>query len=129
MGWLTDFLKEIPTAGVARERMALAQERAAAMEAEVERLKEENARVIKELDAARRQLPSAEFVEYRGVLFKRRAGGSFEPDAYCPDCKRVLSSIEAFLPLECSKCNFMGPFSDATLPAIVAQVEIRCSRQ
>ena len=120
MGWITDLLKEIPTAGVAHERMALAMENVAAMEGELDRLKDANARMAGELAAARQLIPDSDFVEARGALFKRRAGGGFEQDAYCPDCKRVLSSIEAFLPLDCSKCGFMAPFSEDDLRRIVA---------
>ena len=124
MGWLTDLLKEVPTTGLARQRIAIAEEKVAAMEAELDRLRDANAQLAGELAAARQLVPHPDFVEVRGVLFKRKAGGGFEPVAYCPDCKRVLSSTEPFMPMDCSKCGFMAPFNVIELPKIVAGLPI-----
>ncbi len=121
MGLLADLLNEIPTTGVAHERMALAMEKAAAIEADLIRLKDENARLTGELAAARQFIPRPEFVEAYGVLFKRRAGGGFEPVAYCPDCRRALARKEA--KLACTKCNFVAPFHRRDLRGAIARLQ------
>lgn len=123
MGLLTDILKEIPTSGVLKERVALAEQKYELLEQQSENLKLENARLKAENAALRKAAPSSEFVEARGVLFKRKADGSFEPDAYCPDCRRPLSMgaiHDLYFPPTCSKCNFDAPFLKSEIPGIIA---------
>lgn len=122
MGWLTDLLKEYPALNVARERLALADAKYELLERENGTLKLEIARLKGELEALRRTAPSTEWVEARGVLFKRRADGTFEPDAYCPECKRALNALESFMPLRCSKCKYLAPFKAPELAGIIASL-------
>lgn len=122
MAWLTDLLKEYPALEVARERIALAEARFAAMEAENRTLKEDLAILKGENTALRRQVPSSEFVEARGALFKQKATGQFEPIAYCPECRRALSTIDNYIPPSCSKCRFMAPFRQDEIPKILADL-------
>lgn len=125
MGFLADILKDLPTVGVARERIALVEQKYELLERENEVLKHENARLKSELDAMRRQVPSTEWVEARGVLFKRKSDGKFEPDAYCPDCKRALSGAamhDLYFPQSCSKCGFTAPFLKDETSAILAEL-------
>lgn len=124
MGWLTDILKDIPTVGVARERIALAEQKYELLERENETLKLENVRLKGELEALRRQVPSTEWVEARGVLFKRRPDGRFEQDAYCPSCKLVLSTFrEEVFPPQCSQCKMRAPFFKSEIPEIIASLQ------
>jgi len=124
MSVLTDILKEIPTSGVLRERVALAEQKYDLLERENEVLKHENARLKAENAALKKAVPSTEFVETRGVLFKRKADGTFEPDAYCPDCKRALWTLdESIFPLGCSKCKFQAPFFKRDTAAIIAELQ------
>jgi hypothetical protein len=120
MEWLTDLLKEYPALEVARERIVAAETQIAAMESENFRLRGENARLKERLSALARSIPR-DFVEARGVLFKRTDGG-FEPDAYCPDCIRALSLDEARSRWVCSKCGFIAPFALSDLTRLVASL-------
>lgn len=123
MSWLSDLLKEYPALNVARERLALAEQRYELLERENEVLKLENARLKGENEAMRRTSPRPEFVESNGALFKRKADGTFEPIAYCPDCKSALSSpIEPIL-LRCSKCKYSAPFHKSELTGIISQLQ------
>jgi hypothetical protein len=120
MGWLNDLLKEDPAHEVARERIVAAETKIAAMEFENVRLRGENAQLKVRLSALARSVPR-DFVEARGVLFKRTDGG-FEPDAYCPDCIRALSFDKERSRWVCSKCGFIAPFALSDLTRLVASL-------
>jgi hypothetical protein len=122
MGWLTELLKDYPALPVAHERIALAEEKYATLEVENKQLKEENARLADELVTLRRLIPNNDFVERRGALFKRKPDGTFDDIAYCPDCKRALSTIENFFPPRCSKCKFQAPFKRDEIPGILQEL-------
>ena len=122
MGWLVDLMKGVPTVAVAHERIALAEEKVSRIEAENKRLADENAALKAEVEQLRRQVPSLEFVSSRGVLFKRKADGSIEPDAYCPDCKKPMWALERMFPPKCSACGFKAPFQKGDIPSIIADL-------
>lgn len=123
MGLFADILKEIPTTSVARERMALAEQKYEMLERENEVLKQETARLKGDLESLRRQVPSTEWVEARGVAFKRRSDGTLEPDAYCPDCKRAMRALDPEMPLRCSKCKYLAPFETPRLAEIISVLQ------
>jgi hypothetical protein len=124
VGFITDILKEIPTSGVLKERVALAEQKYELLERENDVLKQENARLKSELEALRRKVPSTQFVEARGVLFKVKPHGGYEPDAYCPDCKRALWTLEEdVFPLGCSKCKYQAPIFKRDVAGIIAELQ------
>jgi hypothetical protein len=103
-----EWLKDVPTLAVAKERLALAQDEVRRLEGEVQRLREENLRLLARVESIR----PAKFLEAHGVLWKRDPSGRIEPIAYCPKCELALS---AFPPgsnemLLCSSCDFTAPF-------------------
>lgn len=122
MGFLSDLLKDYPALNVAQERVALAEAKYAALEEENKRLKGENAQLKGELAAAQRQIPSDDFVERRGVLFKRRADGKFDPDAYCPKCKTPLYAMDDIFIPTCSGCRFRSPIKRPEMRVIVGEL-------
>lgn len=123
MNLLTDILKEIPTSGVLRERVALAEQKYESLERENETLKKENAKLKGELEAVRRKVPNPAFVEARGVLFKRRENGGYEPDPYCPECQRVMTCYEpTVVPATCDRCKITAPFRQHQIPQIIAEL-------
>jgi hypothetical protein len=91
MSWFWDLVKELPITGVQRERLQLAEDRIKQMEADNKRLKEEVTSLRIDNDSLRAQLSSLpttqEYVEERGLLWKRRVGSGFHPQPYCPVCK------------------------------------------
>jgi len=122
MGWIADLLKEFPALEVARERLALLEAKFADLEAESARLRDEVARLQRQNAALKRQVPTSDFVEAQGVLFRRKPDGRFQNVAYCPDCKRALSTLHDVMPPTCSKCHFMAPFYRDEIPRIIAEL-------
>jgi hypothetical protein len=122
MGLFTDLLKDFPALAVARERIELAEAKQKSLEEENERLKNEVSELQSRVAMLQSKIPDTRFVEFRGVLFKRQSDGRIEEAAYCPDCKRVMSSLENMLPFCCSKCDFVAPFKGTELKSILAQV-------
>ena len=110
MGVLADVLKEIPTNSVLRERLALVEAKFAALETENDRLRDEVATLKGTVESLRRLVPSRDFVETHGVLFKRKADGSLDRIVYCPKCQHAMNSLEDFLPFDCLGCRFTSPF-------------------
>ena len=125
MGWFSDLLKEYPALEVARERIALLEAKFANLETENATLREEVASLQRENKTLKRQLPTEDFVEARGALFNCRPDGSFEPIAYCPDCKRALAPFPmpgTFGPI-CSKCHYRAPFKENDIPEILKELQ------
>jgi hypothetical protein len=58
-----------------------------------------------------------EFVEHRGALFKRKAGGGYHMAVYCPRCKQSASSLHT-LPYDCP-CGWSADFNKFDLAAIM----------
>jgi hypothetical protein len=130
MDWLANLLKEFPALSVARERLALVEERFRNVESENQRLRNENERLIAERSALQAQGNTLqrqdEFIEERGVLWKRKRDGRVDAFPYCPACRFVLS---AFPPppademLACSKCNFIAPFPPSEARTIASSLK------
>lgn len=123
MGWLSDLLKDYPALAVARERLALKETQYTVLQSENTTLKDEVARLKAENATLRKQIPTDDFVESLGVLFKRKSDGTFENIAYCPDCRRPLSTIYNSVPPRCSKCHFNAPFRRNDIPGIIGELQ------
>jgi hypothetical protein len=123
MSFFSDLLKDFPALEVARERIKLVEDKQRSVEEENQRLRQTVATLQADIAALRLRLPSTEFVERRGAIFKRLPTGGFESVAYCPDCKRALSTLEDFIPLSCSKCNYIAPLRGPEIPAIIQSLE------
>lgn len=107
-----------------KERVALAEQKYELLEQQNENLKLENARLKAEITTLKNAVPSSEFIEARGVLFKRKANGTFDGEAYCPDCERVLSTFEeSVFPPSCSRCKFQAPFFKREIAGIIAELQ------
>ena len=123
MGWLSDLLKHYPAVEVAREEIALCEKQYTVLQNENTTLKEEVARLKAENAMLKRQIPTDNFVESSGALFKRKTDGTFEKIAYCPDCRRALSTMEpTYFQPNCSKCGFTAPFMADEIPKIIAEL-------
>ena len=122
MGFVTDLIKEFPALSVVRERLALAEGKFAALEADNRRLNKANSKLRAEVAELRKRMPSDEFVEHKGVLFKRGRSGAFDGIAYCPVCQLALSTPEEFFPPRCSKCRFDAPFALSQIPQIITEI-------
>ena len=128
MGLVTDLLKEFPALSVAKERLALIEERLKGSEAENKKLREEIAGLKRERDSLKEKLSLLEtenkFFEFKGVLWKVFSG-KVDSLAYCPSCKLAMS---AFPPssdemLICSKCNFTAPFKPGETESLAKKLE------
>ena len=118
---ISDFLSGIPVNAVLRERIALLLEDKERLEKQLKELQEANAGLVKERGTLRSQLASyqaaTEYVEHRGVLFKRQARGGYALIPYYSSCHVPLSGIEGFH-MACSKCKFIASFSSDELNSI-----------
>ncbi len=117
-------INEHGSAAILKERLSLAADQFKKLEEENGLLKHEKASLEDELGRLRTQLKATlipqEFVESRGVLFKRLNDGKIAPDAYCPTCKTVLFSLQGVLPLNCSKCGFAAHLTGKEIPKVIA---------
>ena len=124
MNWITDLLKEYPALSVARERLEFAQDRISWLETENQTLREQNAALEVDLKKLNAQLTSldvsAQYVEYEGVLWKRKGDEGFEKFAYCPTCRLPMSDFAGLL--VCKKCNWEAPFDPVAVQTIHSQL-------
>jgi len=128
MGWLSDLLKEYPALSVARERLALIEDRLKAADEENKKLRTEVAELQSECAVLKKQAVSHEnakqFIEFKGVLWKQ-FDESVDPLPYCPECKLAMSAFppESDEMLICSKCNFTAPFPPSQIEAMAQKLE------
>jgi len=118
---ISEFLSGIPVNAVLRERIALLLEDKQRLEKQVKELQEANAGLVKDCGTLRSQLAgyqaAAEYVEHRGVLFKRQARGGYALIPYCAACHVPLGSVEG-LHMSCAKCRFIASFNFEELNSI-----------
>jgi hypothetical protein len=60
-----------------------------------------------------------ELVKHRGAAFKPKAGGGYDPDVYCPDCRVVAASPGGILNYQCPRCPWISPFMPHELKEIM----------
>lgn len=111
---LVKALAEFPVADVVKQRLELARDIAQALKEENDRLRSEVAQLRAELA---QRMPS-EFVEQRGVLWKRDRAGGYAPDPYCPVHHTVLSNFAGMLICTRGGCGFTAPFSPSSLASV-----------
>jgi hypothetical protein len=125
MSKLFDLLADIPTNAVLRERIELIREQAAKTEKQLAEALKENETLRTRVAALEKQVPAktaGEFVEHRGVYFKRKPGGGFHHAVYCFACKNPMSSPEGEIPYHCPRCNQMVEFNERQLSGILREV-------
>lgn len=112
MQWIADLLKDIPTLAVAHERLALAEERGRALEAENGRLREELVAWKKKAQGLEHKLTAVEAIEefrtHRGLLWRLESEGVYEPCPYCPKCRIPMTPFPPVHPADvwvCSSCD------------------------
>lgn len=116
MSLISDLLKDIPLSAVLRERVK-------SMDADIERLREENANLEKDkaqllkenkklMDELSKMKTSAKnFVEYHGAKFRKLPDGSYDKTVvYCYHCESPMTAISNNLPFECSRCGYTTDF-------------------
>lgn len=106
--WL-DFLAEVPLSAVMKERVALAEQRAEAIETENDQLRQQVVALkakVSELEkqvGARRE--EEQFVRHRGAFWRKEIGGAYEPVPFCPKCRVQMPPFEPAGVWICSQCD------------------------
>lgn len=130
MNWISDLLKDYPALSVAKERLALMEDRLKQTESQNLALKTEIASLRSECAELQTRISNdaekTKYFEHMGVLWKERRDGLIEQIAYCPDCKLAMS---AFPPLSdevlaCSRCNFCAPFLPSQVQHMALKLEV-----
>lgn len=83
-----------------------------ALKARVAELEELNHRLSKELES---NLKRDEFVEHRGMLFKRDSKGGFLETVYCPKCHGPMGAGFKNFPFQCLNCKVIADFKPGDL--------------
>jgi hypothetical protein len=125
LGSLIASLGNVQGAGVLKEHVSLLRSQLEFVKERVEALEKENGHIIKrcaelEQQLARQNMP-AEFVEKRGALFKRLAGGGYDETPFCPACKRSMWCFDDVFPYECSddSCGHKADFKGGELKSVL----------
>jgi hypothetical protein len=83
------------SAVIQEKHIALLKDKIGGLEKEQIRLEKANAKLVEDLAEANRKLERhttpSEYVDWKGVLIKRQAGGGYSETPYCPTCKLPLS--------------------------------------
>ena len=72
------------------------------LRSENERLRKENEQLRAKMSLAQRE---EEFIEERGLAFLKNSDGTVKPVAYCPECKKRLTTVDHRIYI-CSSCKY-----------------------
>ncbi|MCW5201974.1 MAG: cell division protein ZapB [Candidatus Electrothrix communis] len=126
MGIIYNLLKDIPVSAALAERIKI-------IEAEVDKIKDENTALkeekddllvrISQLEQERSEQNSSEneFAEHCGVKFKRVPSGEYDKTIpYCPDCEKAMFANHRLprITHECSSCGFRAPFTARQIQSV-----------
>jgi tRNA(Ile2) C34 agmatinyltransferase TiaS len=96
---------------------------------EISKLEEDNALLRKKVNDLEKfiseNLVPKDFIEHRGVLFRRVKGIVSLTDVHCPKCKITMSSLMGEIPFKCSQCGFKAAFSGKDLASITSTISER----
>ncbi|MBA7646296.1 hypothetical protein ES703_54058 [subsurface metagenome] len=117
-------INEHGSSTILKERLALVKDVLAKVEQEKSNLERELAIAREEISCLKSLVPSTDFVQYRGVKFKRKPSGGYEKTAYCPSCEVGMASTSSgSMPLVCGKCNALSGFKSRELVNVLKEVE------
>jgi DNA repair exonuclease SbcCD ATPase subunit len=109
VGWIGDLVKELPVSAAMRERLAHAETlydelkaKNGELQLQVDELTTEVAKLRLELSALK---GNAEYEERRGMLFKKKADGTFSDGPRCPKCKLMMGRIRG--KYICNPCHIV----------------------
>jgi hypothetical protein len=121
-GWIV----ERGSAVVQEKHIAFLRDQIVALENQVAALQEENAQLKHKAESeTEKNLTNSaanEFVEHRGLLFKRKPEGGYHLAAYCPSCRISLASGRPHFPLQCSKCKFMSDVRGNAIQIVISEL-------
>lgn len=120
-------ITEHGSATILRERLLLLKDEIRKIEKENTDLKAALSTCEKETAQLRRQLSDRtiqeQFIEYNGMLFKRKPSGGYHRAVYCPSCRLPMGSLEDWMPLDCANCKIVASVSNHDLPRILKEIE------
>ena len=95
-------------------------------EKQIAELQQKCARLEGELGSIKQQ-PAAqrnptEFVEHRGVFFKRRPNGGYYDDVLCRKCRQPMVSFVGEHPYMCKPCGITVNFAEGDLRRIMGEL-------
>lgn len=114
------------SAAVRQDIISLVKEQLGIANQKISELEKSNAELSQKVNDLEKTLAAAvvpkDFIEHRGVLFRRVNGSISLTDVYCPTCKIVMFSIGGGLPFMCSKCKFQAGFNGMQLSEVVSSM-------
>ena len=126
-GPIEKLINEHGSAAILSERIGLLKDKMELLAEENDRLKEQNRELKAEVnqlrEANKKQSVPTEYLEHRGVLFRRLANGKIQDEVYCPDCKKPMSSLQRLTPYRCSICKFHAGFTGHELSKVLKEIE------
>ncbi len=131
LGEIKALLDEYGSSVVLKEHLALLNTKLSLLGEHIEKLEQENARVIERNTYLEQQLlrqeKSQEFVESRGALFEPNPGGGYSETPRCPVCHRSMWCFQSMFPYECSdeKCGHKANFKGSDLQSVIASLPPR----
>ena len=115
-------INEHGSATILKERLELLRDQAKALESTVADLQRRNAALEARVAELQSEVVPKQFIEHRGVLFKRGGSGVVEETVYCPSCRTAMNALDDELPFRCSRCKFLAPFTGQELPKVLSEI-------
>lgn len=120
-------INEHGSAVILKERLELVREQLDAIKNEKDALQKENTKLKKEVERLNKELESKtipdDFIEHRGVLFRRNRDGKIDPIVYCRACKLPMQSFQKMMPYSCHCNRFKADFTGREISTIIHEIE------
>jgi DNA repair exonuclease SbcCD ATPase subunit len=123
---IQNLIIEHGSSSILRERLLLIKDKLTQVEEERTQMEKELAACHEEIAQLRAQIKSMtvekQFVEHRGVLFKRKSTGVYDECPFCPHCKYPMGALNKFMNFTCDRCNIMTNFKGAELSVVMSEL-------
>lgn len=130
MGLLNMFNKLITehgSASIQKERVQLFQEQVELIDKENVSLRAENDSLKKQVKSLKSRIEEQknhdDYINFKGVYFKRLPSGKFDEIPYCPKCKSGMYGLESFFPFTCGSCDIMSGFTQGEYEGIMEELK------
>lgn len=120
---IKNILIELPVSDILRERLLLLEAQIKIIEEENINLKKKNTELLRNLNRIEKELAdiraTEQFIEHRGMLFKRKAGGGYHKAAFCPLCRAPMGFFVEFY--TCDRCN-ISPINAPDIETVLREL-------
>jgi ribosomal protein S27E len=113
---ILELIADVPTNAVLRLQAQALEKKVAELEKKCAGLESQVSGLQQELAA---KMVTADFIEHKGALWKRKPGGGYYDDVLCRECHNPMVSFCKVHPYKCASCGVTVDFTGRELSQVM----------